>query len=39
MFSMHLMLADMFGYVPSKSRISFNVGNDFMRVSPRKLNY
>ena len=39
MFSFHLMIAYMLGYIPSKSRIIFNVKNNVMRVSPGKQNY
>ena len=33
------MIADTLGYIPSTPRIIFNVENDVMRVSPRKLIY
>ena len=41
MFSMHLIIADyliMFGYIPSKSRITFSGGN-VMRMSPIQQNH
>ena len=37
MFSMHLMIADMFGYIPSKPIMIFSGGNDFMRVPYNKI--
>ena len=37
-FSLHLMIADILDFIPSKSRTMFSVANVFMRIFSQKLN-